>query len=65
MKLLSDDSVLDGELEIPGYGMIRSDRFGDGCKKSGGGLLMYYSTAYEISEVHHFCSPNLELLCAK
>ena len=60
-----DDSVLDGELNIPGYGMFRSDRAGDGCKRSGGGLLMYYSTAYEVSEVHRYCSPNLELLCVK
>ncbi len=56
--------ISDAELNIPGYNFIRSDRHGVDSKKSGGGLLIYYSDMYDVTEVESYCSADIELFFA-
>ena len=53
-----DDTVLDREIHITGYGMIRKDRNGNG-----GGVKIYLRGAITFSERDELTSNSLEIIC--
>ena len=53
-----DDSVLDNEIRIDDYNIIRLDR-----KRTGGGIILYVHESVQFVTHHDFAVANLELLC--
>ncbi len=59
-----NDEISDCELKIDGYHLLRQDRVGAGCKKNGGGILIYYRDCYDVTCINSHVSSNCELLQA-
>ena len=56
-----DNTVIDSEINIPGYNIERKDRE----ENNGGGVLMYISNEITYSRASTYESKQLELLCVK
>eukprot|EP00666_Eupelagonemidae_sp_cell4sb_P002548 gene2548-biopygen33462 len=58
-----DDSFQDGEIDIPGYRILRSDR-DKKCskKKKGGGVVAYVRQEFEVANVSREAGVDFELL---
>ena len=55
-----DSSVLNGEIEIPGYDIVRRDR-----NRSGGGVAMYIRSHIPYTIRNDLLPDNLELICVE
>ncbi len=55
-----DDSILDQQISISGYNMIRKYR-----NRKGGGVLMYIHESIIFSERHDLCPNSMEIICAE
>ena len=55
-----DDSVLNGEVEIPGYDIVRRDR-----NRNGGGVAIYIRNNIPFTIRKDLMPDNLELLCVE
>ena len=55
-----DSSVLNGEIEIPGYDIVRRDR-----NRSGGGVAMYIRSNIPYTIRKDLFPDNLELICVE
>ena len=53
-----DDTVLDREIHIIGYNMIRKDR-----NRNGGGVIIYLRDTISFSERNDLTSNSLEFIC--
>eukprot|EP00662_Eupelagonemidae_sp_cell21_P045773 gene45773-biopygen44465 len=58
-----DDSFEDGEIDIPGYKIIRQDRdLRKSAKKKGGGVIVYVQDGIEVDCVYKVAEEDLELV---
>ena len=55
-----DDSVMDGEISIPGFNLIRKDR-----NRAGGGVVLYIRDNLSYLDRNDLVPDRLEMLCAE
>ena len=55
-----DDTVLDNEICISGYNIIRND-----CNRNGGGVIMYLKQLLSFTERNDLVVDSLEMICVE